>query len=403
MKRLWLLSSFLPLIANLYGGEILRCEQMNQSKETIFASDFKGDAEIEFNCFNIPNLNELLNASVKIRGESRACVGNLADRNLSAFKFIVAKALFVPQIYAKDLPLGDEYEKNIEIDRAKLRKFASESLDNFLLFKEFNKNYNDVLKPLVTYFQELNLDEASAIYYATKLSNEFLKFAVLNKESSDVSEFEKRVGDPQFTKFSVGEFVYSGGVSGSSIQSAFNAALLYGKNVEILSEFIRFGAELNSGYENSLFFALKNLAEVRFLVGRGADVNYANALGETPIFKAVKLNDLELVKFLTQSGADVNKKTIDLNSKSAYVSGFGGEIPKFVKLCDFEATSRSVLMQAARFSNVEILEFLIDSGADASATDDEGLNALDHAAISHNDINAQYLRSLGLKPNLIKE
>jgi len=56
MKRLWLLSSFLPFIANLYGGEILRCEQMNQSKETIFASDFKGDAEIEFNCFNIPNL-----------------------------------------------------------------------------------------------------------------------------------------------------------------------------------------------------------------------------------------------------------------------------------------------------------------------------------------------------------
>ena len=46
---------------------------------------------------------------------------------------------------------------------------------------------------------------------------------------------------------------------------------------------------------------------------------------------------------------------------------------------------------------------MIDNGADVQAIDDMGLNALDYAIIGKKEINAQYLRVLGLESNLITE
>ena len=52
---------------------------------------------------------------------------------------------------------------------------------------------------------------------------------------------------------------------------------------------------------------------------------------------------------------------------------------------------------------MEILQLLIDNGADVKAVDDNGLNALDYAIIGKKEINAQYLRAMGLESNLITE
>lgn len=416
MKILWLLFFSACLgFAGIYDDSKLDCDEILANKNQIFSSNFNPNRadlnQIDYGCANslltIPAVNKLLDLAVKIRSESRLCVGIIAEKNLNAFKFTLLKAGMAPEIYAKSLEMPEAYEVRQEQDRAYLRYWGHQSISNFLLFKEFNKNYNQALDPLVKHYtSNFTMDEGSAIYYATKVANEFLKFAVNSNERQndltrlDISEIDKRVIDPKFSKYEINELIYAGKISKELLQSAFHTALLYEKNEEILSEFVKIGAELNSGYENSLFFSLKNLSNAKFLLKNGAQVDYANLLGQTPLFMAVRLNDFEAVKFLVENNADVNAKTIDLNTKLAYISNLGEVVPSYIKLCDFEHTSRTIFMEAAANSDVEILEFLVENGTDINAIDDAGFNALDYARMGKKDINLQYLNSIGLSSNL---
>ena len=384
------------------------CDDALPDKQRFFLQNLTFSGEFEPNCkdsiLGIKEAQILLSAAQNIRAESLACVGNLATKNLNEFKFRILKASYAPEIYAKELESPDEYEKLVAQNRARLRYWGHQSLSNFTVFKDFNKDYNTALEPLVNYYKSnFKIDEGSAIYYASKVANEFLKFAAATLQNGDMDEFTRKVSDPTFTKYGINEAIYSGAVSQSSLQNAFNAALLYEKSEDVIREFLRAGVNLNYGFESSLFFALKNLNNVKLLVSSGADVNYANLLGITPLFKAVQLNDINLVKFLLENGALVNKRLIDVSTKLAYSSNLSVQLPSFVKLCDFDAASKSVLMSAAGAADVEILQLLVDNGADVQAVDDNGLNALDYAIIGKKEINAQYLRAMGLESNLITE
>ncbi|MDO5046300.1 ankyrin repeat domain-containing protein [Campylobacter sp.] len=416
MKIIQLLFLSLSLgFAGIYDDLKLDCDEILANKTQIFSPTFNpnkaGLEQIDYKCsnslLNIPIVNQLLELAVKIRSESRLCVGNIADKNLNAFKFTLLKAGIWPEIYAKTLEFPEIYEKNQERNRAYFRYWGHQSISNFLLFKTFNKSYNEALDPLVKHYtSNFTMDEGSAIYYATKVANEFLKFAVNHEERQregsrfDISDVDKRVMDTKFSKYDFNEMIYSGKISKELLQSSFNTALLYEKSEEILDEFIKIGVDLNSGYENSMFFALKNLDSLKFLLKNGANINYSNLLGQTPLFMAVRINDIKAVKFLIENKADVNARTIDLNTKLVYISNLGEMMPSYIKLCDFEHTSRTVLMEAALNGDVEILELLVENGADINAIDDAGFNALDYARMGKKDINSQYLKTIGLSSNL---
>ena len=328
------------------------CDDALADKQRFFSQNLTFSGEFEPNCndsiLGLKEVQILLSAAQKIRAESLACVGNLATKNLNEFKFKILKASYAPEIYAKELESPGEYEKLVSQNRARLRYWGHQSLSNFTVFKDFNKDYNAALESLVNYYKSnFKIDEGSAIYYASKVANEFLKFAAATLQNGDMDEFARKVSDPTFTKYGINEAIYSGSVSQASLQNAFNAALLYEKSEDIIKEFLRAGVNLNYGFESSLFFALKNLNNVKLLVASGADVNYANLLGVTPLFNAVQLNDINLVKFLLGNGALVNKRLIDMSTKLAYSANLSVQLPSFVKLCDFDGASKSVLMSAA--------------------------------------------------------
>jgi ankyrin repeat protein len=90
----------------------------------------------------------------------------------------------------------------------------------------------------------------------------------------------------------------------------------------------------------------------RRLIVRGANVNFRNRQGETPLSFAAAWNQLEALKLLLSHGADPNVA---------------------------DRSGGTALMLAAQHGSAKIVRALLGSKADPRLTDSAGRNALDHA------------------------
>jgi len=101
---------------------------------------------------------------------------------------------------------------------------------------------------------------------------------------------------------------------------------------------------------------------IRAIVKRGCDPNAAyGALNWTPLMHAISRNQIEAVKALLDSGADVNK-TGDYETE-----------PRTKQL------RVTPLMMAAGYGYTPIVELLLQRGADPAPADSDGNRALDYA------------------------
>ena len=118
------------------------------------------------------------------------------------------------------------------------------------------------------------------------------------------------------------------------------------------------GADVNerdrAGQKTGLHWAAKtgNRAALEALIAAKADVNIKDRQGRTALWSGVE-TDLETVKFLIDSGADVNARDLINSTPLLWASGFG---------------------------KPETVAFLISKGADVKATDDNGWTPLIWAA-----------------------
>ena len=110
-----------------------------------------------------------------------------------------------------------------------------------------------------------------------------------------------------------------------------------------------------------------NLRRVDFLIKNGAEVDAKDENGRTPLHVASNINNLQIVELLTRNGAKVDAK--DKNGRTPLLGTDDLEIVKLLLRAgaDVNATdsnNNTLLSENAQEGNTEIVEYLINYGAD---------------------------------------
>ena len=129
-------------------------------------------------------------------------------------------------------------------------------------------------------------------------------------------------------------------------------------NLIEVKKLLKDGVEPNLEIEEVplLIIALKRKASlevIKELINAGANMHYTNEDGVSVLDEAIESKNLEIVKFLVESGIDVNA--------TKRGSGF------------------TPLMVATTLGNSELVEFLLQNGAKREVKDNNNLTALDYA------------------------
>jgi ankyrin repeat protein len=128
--------------------------------------------------------------------------------------------------------------------------------------------------------------------------------------------------------------------------------------------------DVNGELGNASFFG--HWKVVDFLIAQGADVTSTLAdTGETPLHsalcKAGRPYFLYVLKLLVENGADVNAKTIP-----------GKETGGFMR--DVRTKGEMPLHRAAAYGDAEMIQYLLDNGADKEARDAHGNSPISWAS-----------------------
>ena len=144
--------------------------------------------------------------------------------------------------------------------------------------------------------------------------------------------------------------------------------------------------------------ATPHLAVVKMLLDFGADINWTDELGSSPLLNACFHQQKEIVAELLRRGADIKQ-----------IGFYGGVLScvkdtKLLKLLieagadvnerSFEDGEETPLFSACLGGRLEIAEILLESGADIDAKNDMGRTALWEVCLANDEDTAEKLRAL---------
>ena len=130
-----------------------------------------------------------------------------------------------------------------------------------------------------------------------------------------------------------------------------------------------------------------NIADVKQHLKRGVAVNTRDVGGETPLMRAAKLCQVEVVSYLVKVGADVNALS-ERGETPLMMAAFGGDLDILQLLVESGANvnakdyrSHTALMNACGvLCYIDAVRFLVNNGADVNAKSDDGWTALKGAS-----------------------
>jgi ankyrin repeat protein len=131
-------------------------------------------------------------------------------------------------------------------------------------------------------------------------------------------------------------------------------------------------SEVEYNYWTLLSFAsfIGDRNAVEYIVSKGANVNFKDGNGETPLMLAATAGNIENIEVLLKHGADINAKDIN----------------------DFTA-----VILAAEQGNIKTVEYLVGKGCDLGQTKAD-MNALDFAIFYKQKEVIDFLKKKGMRP-----
>ncbi len=397
-----------------FSDNVITCEEMNNYPEWIFGnaidlgSGSGSPIEVDYDCPDglgsqafMKRLDILSN---KIRSEEgpQSCTGTIVNAHWRYHEFDLLAAGIAPALFVSE---------SRQPEQSELRKYfaiwAHQSATNFSLYQTYLDEENKVRGKLSAYYKKkFNYSNKIATLAANRTLSIYLDWAAGtypgsaygDGSSTTTPEIVQIAQSPGNNLARLKEALSEDPQQGE-IDDALKAALLHNKSTKYIGILIARLDQLNQGKESALFFTLRNRANLKFLIKKGADVNYANEFGKTPIFYTIGRNDHDTTKLLLEYGANPNatyKSADELRKPS------GSDWLDPCIYPNIQHTRRTPLMHAAQHSDPEMLQLLLKNSAQLDAQDDLGYNALDYA-IEHNKFrNEEFLKSLGLKPSTTK-
>jgi len=176
-------------------------------------------------------------------------------------------------------------------------------------------------------------------------------------------------------------------VIGEILQGRYNEE----KSMSAVEQTGDINAKASGTGKTALMFASENrsIERMKFLIGKGADLELKNAEGKTALMLAAEANALNSVKLLVKAGVDINAK--DSIGRTALMLaikelrwGCGykdARVAKFLIRTGADVNIRddagmTVLMLAINLDYLEIVESLINKGADVNVKDGKGRTPL---------------------------
>ncbi|MGF1607376.1 MAG: ankyrin repeat domain-containing protein [Rhodothalassiaceae bacterium] len=129
-----------------------------------------------------------------------------------------------------------------------------------------------------------------------------------------------------------------------------------------------------------------NLLEARQLLNRGLTANVRDAEGVPVLVIAAETGDLDMLRFLIESGANINAASRSDGSTALMrlverrdLAGATYLLEQGPDLDARDKRGETALIKAVKLGRTRLLERLLDAGADPQVADYLGLTALDHA------------------------
>lgn len=252
-----------------------------------------------------------------------------------------------------------------------------------------------------------NLSKENPLHVAAKNTEDFSVHLIKKYGKNFVNDCDNKGNTPIFNALSLGSknanvveellaYGASLNITNKKGKTPLHFALKYGTNIELVNHIFKRTCEMDD-IDTPLLCALANslitYEIIKELIARGASCRQLDDIGDTVLHVAIKSgHSVEVIREILKQEVEINKVNLDGETPiffacASWINNYDviralishGAI---INLSDFK--KRSPLQMAVRYEkSLEILEELVENGADPNAGEKSGNTPLSELTVNH--------------------